>query len=118
MVVPFLFRGEKNTNWEGGYRVLTVIRWPGVIVPGTIHNDVFIHEDMLPTIMAAVGEPDIKEKLKAGGVEAIGRTYKVHIVGYNLLPFFKGEESESPRYEFLTGQMMVISLPYDIITGR
>lgn len=95
------FRGEKNTNWEGGYRVPSVIRWPGVIEPGTIHNDVFAHEDMLPTIMAAVGEPDLKEKLKAGNVEAIGRTYKAHLDGYNLLPFFKGEEPLSPRSEFI-----------------
>jgi len=95
------FRGEKNTNWEGGYRVPSVIRWPGVIEPGTIHNDVFAHEDMLPTIMAAVGEPDLKEKLKAGNVEAIGRTYKAHLDGYNLLPFFKGEEPISPRSEFI-----------------
>ena len=95
------FRGEKNTNWEGGYRVPSVIRWPGVIEPGTIHNDVFAHEDMLPTIMAAVGEPDLKEKLKAGNVEAIGRTYKAHLDGYNLLPFFKGEEPVAPRSEFI-----------------
>ena len=95
------FRGEKNTNWEGGYRVPSVIRWPGVIEPGTIHNEVFSHEDMLPTIMAAVGEPDIKDKLKAGGVQAIGRTYKSHIDGYNIMPFLKGEETESPRREFL-----------------
>ena len=95
------FRGEKNTNWEGGYRVPSVIRWPGVIEPGTIHNDVFAHEDMLPTIMAAVGEPDLKEKLKAGNVEALGRTYKAHLDGYNLLPFFKGEEPVSPRSEFI-----------------
>ena len=95
------FRGEKNTNWEGGYRVPTVIRWPGVIEPGTIINDIGAHEDMLPTLMAAVGETDIKERLLAGGVEAIGRSYKVHLDGYNLLPFLKGEEPVSPRDEFL-----------------
>ena len=95
------FRGEKNTNWEGGYRVPCAIRWPGVIKPGTIINDIGAHEDMLPTLMAAVGEPDIKEKLKAGGVTAIGRKYKVHLDGYNLLPFLKGEQAESPRKEFL-----------------
>ena len=94
------FRGEKNTNWEGGYRVPCAIRWPGVIKPGTIINDIGAHEDMLPTLMAAVGEPDIKEKLKAGGVTAIGRKYKVHLDGYNLLPFLKGEQGESPRKEF------------------
>src|SRR5210317_1832370 len=95
------FRGEKNTNWEGGYRVPCAIRWPGVIKPGTIVNDIGSHEDMLPTLLAAVGEPDIKEKLKAGGVTAIGRKYKVHLDGYNLLPFLKGEQGESPRKEFL-----------------
>lgn len=67
------FRGEKNTQWEGGYRVPTVIKWPGVIEPGTKINGVASHADMLPTIMASVGEADIKEKLLAGGVEAIGR---------------------------------------------
>ena len=95
------FRGEKNTNWEGGYRVPTAIRWPGLIEPGTIHNDIFAHEDMLPTLLAAVGEADIKEKLKAGGVKAIDRSYKAHLDGYNLLPYFKGEEPSSPRHEFL-----------------
>jgi len=95
------FRGEKNTNWEGGYRVPTAIRWPGVIEPGTIVNDIGAHEDMLPTLLAAVGEPDIKEKLKSGGVSAIGRTYKVHLDGFNLLPFLKGDEPKSPREEFM-----------------
>ena len=60
------FRGEKNTNWEGGYRVPSVIRWPGVIEPGTIHNEVFAHEDMLPTLLAAAGEPDVVDELQAG----------------------------------------------------
>jgi len=94
------FRGEKNTNWEGGYRVPTLIRWPGVIEPGTIINEIAAHEDILPTVLAAVGEPDIKERLKAGGVDAIGRSYKVHLDGYNLLPALKGE-AEWPRKEFL-----------------
>jgi len=60
------FRGEKNTNWEGGYRVPTAIRWPGVIKPGTVHNDIFAHEDMLPTLMAAAGVTDVKEQLLKG----------------------------------------------------
>jgi len=93
------FRNEKNTNWEGGYRVPTVIKWPGVIKPGTVYNDVFSHEDMLPTLLAAAGEPDIKEKLLKGH-SAIGRNYKVHLDGYNLLPYFKGEVAEGPRKEF------------------
>lgn len=95
------FRGEKNTNWEGGYRVPCAIRWPGVFKPGTVINDICAHEDMLPTLLAAVGETDIKEKLLAGGVKAIGREYKVHLDGYNLLPFFKGDEKKSPREEFI-----------------
>ncbi len=94
------FRGEKNTQWEGGYRVPTVIRWPGVIKPGTVINEVGSHEDLLPTMLAAAGQPDIKEQLKAGGVKAINRTYKVHLDGYNLLPALKGE-AEWPRKEFL-----------------
>ena len=57
------FRGEKNTNWEGGYRVPTAIRWPGVTKPGTVLNDVFAHEDMLPTLLAAAGDPRVKENL-------------------------------------------------------
>jgi arylsulfatase A-like enzyme len=94
------FRGEKNTNWEGGYRVPTAIRWPGVIKPGTIYNDVISHEDMLPTLLAAAGEPDVKAKLLSGH-SALGRDYKVHLDGYNLLPYFKGEQQEAPRREFL-----------------
>jgi arylsulfatase len=95
-----MFRGEKNTQWEGGYRVPTAIRWPGVIKPGTIINEIGSHEDMLPTLLAAAGETDIKEKLLKGGVQAIGRSYKVHLDGYNLLPALKGE-GEWPRKEFL-----------------
>ena len=94
------FRGEKNTNWEGGYRVPCIIKWPGVIEPGTIYNDVFAHEDMLPTLLAAAGEPNIKEKLLKGN-SISGKTYKVHLDGYNLLPYFKGEAKEAPRKEFL-----------------
>ncbi|MGI9402710.1 MAG: arylsulfatase, partial [Rhizobiaceae bacterium] len=70
-----MFKGEKNTQWEGGFRVPTVIRWPGTIQPGTVINDMLAHEDMLPTFLAAAGEPDIKEKLLKGGVQAIGREY-------------------------------------------
>jgi arylsulfatase len=94
------FRGEKNTNWEGGYRVPCAIRWPGVIEPGTVFNDLGAHEDMIPTIMAALGEPDIVEKLKKG-YKAGDTTYKVHLDGYNLLPYLRGETDDSPRKEFL-----------------
>jgi arylsulfatase len=92
------FAGEKGTTWEGGFRVPSVIRWPGVIKPGTIYNDIFSHEDMLPTLLAAAGVPDIKEKLLKGHKTG-EKTFKVHLDGYNMLPFFKGEVDENPRKE-------------------
>jgi arylsulfatase A-like enzyme len=93
-------RGEKNTQWEGGYRVPCMIRWPGIIKPGTIINDIGAHEDMIPTIMAAVGDTSIKEDLLRG--KTIGdTTYKVHLDGYNLMPFFEGKVDRSPRHEFI-----------------
>jgi arylsulfatase A-like enzyme len=92
------FRNEKNSNWEGAFRVPTVIRWPGVIKPGTVINDIGSHEDMLPTLLAAAGEPDIKEKL-LNGYAAGDKTFKVHLDGYNLLPALKGE-GEWPRKDF------------------
>jgi arylsulfatase len=94
-----MFRGEKNTNWEGGYRVPCVIRWPGAIKPGTVINDVASHEDMLPTLLAATGDTTVIADLKAG--RKVGdRTYKVHIDGYDLLPALKGAGAW-PRKEFL-----------------
>jgi arylsulfatase A-like enzyme len=94
------FHGEKDTNYEGGWRVPCAIRWPGIIKPGTISNDIFSHTDMLPTLAAAAGEPDIVEKLKKGH-KAGNKTFKIHIDGYNLLPFLKGEVKENPRKAFL-----------------
>jgi arylsulfatase len=94
------FRGEKDTNFEGGWRVPCAIRWPGVIKPGTVSNGIFTHQDMLPTLAAAAGEPDIVEKLKKG-YKMGSKTFKVHIDGYNLLPFLKGEVKENPRKGFL-----------------
>ncbi len=85
-----MFRGEKNTPWEGGYRVPCVMRWPGVIKPGTVINDIGAHEDMCATILAAAGEPDVAEKLLKGH-KAMGRDYKVHLDSYNLMPALKGE---------------------------
>ncbi|MGC1955039.1 MAG: arylsulfatase [Gammaproteobacteria bacterium] len=93
------FRGEKNTNWEGGWRVPAMVRWPGRIEPGTWNNEIVHHMDWLPTLMAAAGEPDIKAKLKKGGVKAIGRSYKVHLDGHNVLPLLTGETDKSPRKE-------------------
>ena len=94
------FKGEKDTNWEGGFRVPCVIRWPGVIKAGTIVNDICAHEDFIPTFAAAAGETDLVDKLKAG-LTLNGRKFKVHLDGYNLLPFLKGEQKASPREEFL-----------------
>jgi arylsulfatase A-like enzyme len=94
------FRGEKATNWEGGWRVPTAIRWPGVIKPGTVSNELFSHQDMLPTLLAAAGEPDIVEKCKKG-YKAGNKTFKVHLDGYNMIPVFKGEVAKSPRPGFL-----------------
>ncbi|HRK95866.1 MAG TPA: arylsulfatase [Rhodospirillales bacterium] len=92
------FRGEKNTNWEGGWRVPAAVRWPGQIEPGAISNEVMHHMDWLPTFAAAAGQPDIKEKL-LNGHEAGARTFKVHLDGYNFLPQLTGKEEDGPRKE-------------------
>jgi arylsulfatase len=93
------FRGEKNTNWEGGWRVPSMVRWPGKIKAGQVSNEIMHHMDWLPTLLAAAGDTDIKAKLKKGGVKAIGRTYKVHLDGYNFLPHLTGKEKKGPRKE-------------------
>jgi arylsulfatase A-like enzyme len=93
------FRGEKNSNWEGGWRVPAMVRWPGKIAADSVANEIVHHMDWLPTFLAAAGEPDMKSKLKKGGVKAIGRTYKVHLDGYDLLPMLTGKSKESPRKE-------------------
>jgi arylsulfatase len=94
------FRGEKNTNWEGGYRVPLVARWPGVIQPGTKINEIVAHEDWLPTLLAGAGAGDVKQSLLSG-VRAGGVNYNVHLDGYNLMPYFQGGVTEWPRKEFL-----------------
>ena len=86
------FRGEKGTTWEGGFRVPTMVRWPGTVKPGTVINDIFSHEDWLPTLLAGVGEPDIKEKLLKGH-EAGGKTFKAHLDGYNQMDLLSGKGS-------------------------
>jgi arylsulfatase A-like enzyme len=109
-----MFRGEKNTQWEGGFRVPTFIRWPGVIKPGSIINDFGAHEDMIPTLLAASGDTTVKEDLLKG--KKIGdTTYKVHLDGYNLMPFLKGDTKEWPRREFIywTDGGSVAALRYD-----
>jgi arylsulfatase A-like enzyme len=108
-----MYRGEKNTPFEGGYRVPCLIRWPGVIKPGTVINDIGAHEDMCATFLAAAGEADVSEKLLKGH-EAIGRNYKVHLDSYNLLPALKGE-AKWPRRDFIywTDDGSVAALRYD-----
>jgi arylsulfatase len=93
------FRSEKNTNWEGAYRVPALVRWPGKIAPGTLFTDIVSHLDWLPTLLAAAGEPAIKEKLLSGH-QAGSRHYKVHLDGYNMLDYWTGQSDKSPRTEF------------------
>ena len=92
------FHGEKGTTWEGGFRVPLLVRWPGVIKPGTVYNDIISQEDWMPTLLAAAGEPDVVAKLKKG-YSANGRKFKVHADGYNFLPYFNGEAKKAPREE-------------------
>jgi len=90
------FRAEKDTNWEGAFRVPEMVRWPGKIAAGVVSNEIIQHHDWLPTFAAAGGDPDIIEKLKQG--HTIGDViFKVHIDGYNLLPYLTGEVDKSPR---------------------
>jgi arylsulfatase len=108
------FRNEKNSNWEGAFRVPEVMRWPGNIPGGTISNEIVSHLDWLPTLLAAAGEPDIKEKLKKSHKEG-DKTFKVHLDGYNLLPYLTGKEKKSPRIEFFyfSDDGDLIALRYD-----
>jgi arylsulfatase len=93
------FRSEKNTNWEGAFRVPFLIRWPGRIPAGVVSNEIVSHLDWLPTFLAAAGEPAIATKLLASH-EAAGKTFRVHLDGYDLLPYLTGEVGASPREEF------------------
>ncbi len=93
------FKGEKNTNWEGGYRVPLFVKWPGNIPAGAVSNEMISLQDFVPTLMAAAGEPDIKEKL-LNGHQAAGKSFKVHLDGYNFLPHLTGQEESGPRNEF------------------
>jgi arylsulfatase len=107
------FRGEKNENWEGGYRVPTVIRWPGVIEPGLVNNEIFSHMDMIPTIMAAVGVPDVKEQLLTG-MKVGDKEFKVHLDGYDVTDALAGKAT-SPRHEFFyfNDDGSLVALRYD-----
>ena len=108
------FRGEKATGWEGGFRAPAMIRWPGRIKPGQLSNEIIAGEDWLPTLLAAAGVPDMKEKL-LGGFKAGEMTYKVHVDGYNQLPFVTGEVKASPRKEFFffNDDGNLVALRYD-----
>jgi arylsulfatase len=92
------FRGEKNTNWEGGWRVPAMVRWPGHIKAGTWSNQIVHHMDWLPTFLAIAGAPDVKAKLLTG-YQANGRDYRVHLDGYDILPMLTGQTDKSPRHE-------------------
>jgi arylsulfatase len=107
------FRGEKNENWEGGYRVPCAIRWPGVIKPGTVDNDVFSHEDMLPTLLAAAGVPDVKEQLLKG-MKVGAKTFRVHLDGYNISDALAGKGPD-PRHEYFywNDDGSLVALRYD-----
>jgi arylsulfatase A-like enzyme len=93
------FRNEKASNWEGAYRVPAMIKWPGTIQPGTVLNDIVSHEDWVPTLVSAAGNPNVKDQLLTG-YQAAGRTFKVHLDGYNLTDYLSGKSAKSPREDF------------------
>jgi arylsulfatase len=108
------FRNEKNSSWEGAYRVPCLVRFPGKIPAGSVSNEIISHQDWFPTFLAAAGEPDIAEKLKQG--HKVGnRTYKVHLDGFNLIPHLTGKDPKSPRKMFIyfTDEGDVAALRYD-----
>jgi arylsulfatase len=94
------FRNEKNSNWEGAFRVPMLARWSGKIPAGVVSNEIIAHQDWLPTLLAAAGEPDIAEKLKHGH-QAGDKSFKVHLDGYNFLPYFTGQVEKGPRPGFI-----------------
>ncbi len=108
------FRSEKNSNWEGAFRVPAFVRWPGHIKPDQVSNEIVSGLDWLPTLVAAAGDPDMKQKLLKG-YTAGGMTYKVHLDGYNLLPYLTGQEPKSPRREFFyfSDQGDLLNLRYE-----
>ncbi len=93
------FRGEKNTNWDGGWRVPALIRWPGVVKPGSTFRDIFAGEDRFPTLLAAAGSPNVKEQLLKGA-QAGNKSFKVHLDGYNQMDYLSGKSDQSARKEF------------------
>jgi arylsulfatase len=107
------FRSEKNTNWEGAFRVPCLVRWPGVIKPGTVDNNIYSHEDMLPTLLAAAGVRDVKEQLLKG-MKVVDKTFKVHLDGYNITDSLAGKAAD-PRHEFFyfNDDGSLVALRYD-----
>lgn len=108
------FRSEKNTNWEGAFRVPAMVRWPNKIKAGSVSNDIISHLDWMPTLLAAAGVPDVKEKLLTG-YTAAGKTFKVHLDGYNMLPLLTGKTTINPRNEFyyFNDDAQFVALRYD-----
>jgi arylsulfatase len=108
------FRSEKNTNWEGAFRIPLLVRWPGKVPAGVVSNEIVQHHDWLPTILAMAGEPDIVEKLKKG-YRAGYKSFRVHIDGYNLLPYLTGKEKKSPRpgFVYFNDDGDLVALRYD-----
>jgi arylsulfatase A-like enzyme len=108
------FRNEKNSNWEGAYRVPAMVRWPGKIKAGSVSNEIVSHMDWLPTFLGVAGEPKIVERLKKG-YKADNKTFKVHLDGYNLLPYLTGKEKKSPResYFYFSDDGDLTGLRYD-----
>jgi arylsulfatase len=108
------FRSEKNTNWEGAYRVPAMVRWPGKIKPGQVSNEIVAHHDWLPTLAAIAGDTEVKSKLLKG-FKTGGMTYKVHPDGDNLVPYLTGQTQKSPRESFIyiNDDQQVVALRYD-----
>jgi arylsulfatase len=106
-----MFRSEKNSNWEGAYRIPMMVRWPAKIKKGQVSNEIISLQDWLPTLMAAVGDDDVKSKLKKG-MQVGNRKFKVHLDGYNFLPHFMDTSKKGPRKEFIytsdTGEVVAI----------
>jgi arylsulfatase len=108
------FRNEKNSNWEGAYRVPCMVRWPGKIRPGQVSNEIVAHHDWLPTLLAIAGDADVKGKL-LGGYQVGDMNYKAHLDGYNLVPYLTGQTEKSPRDSFLyiNDDQQLTALRYD-----
>ena len=108
------FRNEKNSNWEGAYRVPAMVRWPGKIKPDQVSNEIVAHLDWLPTVLAVAGDTEVKDKLLKG-YKVGGMNYKVHLDGYNLVPYLTGQAKKSPRESFfyINDDQQLVGLRYD-----